>query len=52
MNGIIKGSGYIYVTVTFLKSRISSFFNIFKVAKKFIDFIINPWTHLAQTLTL
>ena len=47
-----KGSGYIYVTVTFFKSCVSSFFNIFRVAKKFINFIINPWTHLAQTLTL
>ena len=38
---LIKGSGYIYVTVTFFKSRVSSFFNIFRVAKKFINFIIN-----------
>ena len=37
-----KGSGYIYVTVTFFKSRISSFFNIFRVANKSINFIINP----------
>ena len=38
-----NGSGYIYVTVTFFKSRVSSFFNIFRVAKKFIiNFIINP----------
>ena len=37
-----QGSGYIYVTVTCLKSRISSFFNIFRVANKFINFIINP----------
>ena len=39
--GFVKGSGYIYVTVTFFKSRVS-FFNIFRVAKKFINFIINP----------
>ena len=38
----IKGSGCIYVTVTFFKSRVSSFFNIFGVAKKFINFIIDP----------
>ena len=37
-----KGSGYIYVTVTFFKSCISSLFNIFRVAKNFIIFIINP----------
>ena len=36
------GSGYIYVTVTFFKSRVSSFFNVFRVAKNFINFIINP----------
>ena len=46
------GSGYIYMTLTFFKSRVSSFFNIFRVAKKFINFDINPSTHQAQTLTL
>ena len=51
-NRFFKASGYIYVTVTFFKSRVSSFFNIFRVAKKFINSIINPRTHLAQTLTL
>ena len=33
------GSGYIYMTMIFFKSRVSSFFNIFRVAKKFINFI-------------
>ena len=36
------GSGYIYVTVTFFKYRISSFFNIFRAANKSINFIIKP----------
>ena len=37
--------------LTFFKSPVFSFFNIFWVAKKFINFDINPRTHLAQTLT-
>ena len=41
-NAFAFASGYIYVTVTFFKSHVSSFFNIFRFAKKFINFIINP----------
>ena len=47
-----NGSGYIYVTVTFFKSRVSSFFNFFRVAKKFNNLIIFSWTHLTQFHTV
>ena len=47
-----QGNGLYLRDRKIFKSLNSSFFNILRVAKKFINFIVNPGTHLAQTLTL